>query len=370
MAEIINNAELAELVAATPVTDDHQALLDALADRYPESRFRLIQERTGCSWAPGIIDAAGNQVTDNLGQWVDQELAATGGDARAVWDRYKHSGLIRTERVGGALFLTAPFGTDPDAFLQLEILVGAVVATQHLFDPSSMFPPEDRFDLISGSSIVFADEDRQVLAPAAYQFRELVNIRRFLRDLVEVEKANRLAEMPDIEKKMVHVQDIVIGEPGGQTSYDIPFLDMCPGWLDRVPPAARFFQDWQESSAGKTGHRLCDHWWIQTSDYTDQKGRRRLSIIPQWAEADGGLDLPEIYPDWDRDTPYGVMDKLQRFDKQAGYPFAWYFYMLHGNRVGCAAGGIIANAIKEGVLNLPPHDEKILLRWRDEQYGF
>lgn len=121
---------------------------------------------------------------------------------------------------------------------------------------------------------------------------------------------------------------------------------------------------------GREGHRFCDHWWAQTNDWINPKeGMREFSIIPQWAETDGGLKLPEISPDWE-DTPYGVMESLTQFDRQAGYPFAWYFYMLHGNRITHSAGGVIANAIKDGLLNLPESDEHVLLRWRDDQYGF
>jgi hypothetical protein len=60
-------------------------------------------------------------------------------------------------------------------------------------------------------------------------------------------------------------------------------------------------------------------------------------MIPQWADADGGLDLPEIKSSLEA-SPYGVIEYLDQFDQQVGYPFAWYFYMLHGNRVTSSAG--------------------------------
>lgn len=53
------------------------------------------------------------------------------------------------------------------------------------------------------------------------------------------------------------------------------------------------------------------------------------------------------------------------------YPFSWFFYMVHGNRIGAAAGGIVAKAIIAGEMKpLPEHDEKVLLRWAEQQYGF
>lgn len=369
MTELLNKKELAAIIAKSPVTDGHEELLTALHIRYPGTEFRLISEWAGRTWDAGIIDAVGNRITDSLATWINQELIAAGGDAREVWNRHKESGLIRTEREGSVLYLTAPFGADPDMFHQLEIEVGPEVATQRLFDPKAMFPPEDRHDLLSGPSLVFGESERQILAPPCYHLDQLVNVRRFLRELVEVEKANRLAELPEMEKKIVHVHDIYLGPDGGQTSRDVPVLEMCPGWLDWLPPAFRLFQDWQESSAGRGGYLFCDHWWAQTNKWTDHEGRRRLSIIPQWVEADGGLNLPKISLDWE-DSPYGVIEMLLQFDRQAGYPFAWFFYMVHGNRISHSAGSVVAKAIKEGRLRLPPCDEAVLLRWDERQYGF
>lgn len=367
--ELLNISELNQIVASTPYEASHGPLLDALASRYPGTLFKLIAERTGRTWDVGILGTNGVRVTDNLGAWVDQEIVASNGNAREVWDRHKYSGLIRTERVGGVIYLVAPYGTDPDAFFQLEILAGPELATQLLFDPKTMFPPEDRFDLISGSSIVFGDDERQALLPPKYQFDKLTNVRSFLRQLVEGEKAYRQIELPEMKRKTVNVHEIFIGEEVSQTSKEVPFLDLDPNWIDRLPPAVRLFHDWAESSAGRAGHRFCDHWWVQTSSWNEKDGQRRFSLIPQWADADGGLSLPKISPDWEA-SPYGVMEQLQQFDRQAGYPMAWYFYALHGNRISHSAAGIIANAIRDGLLHLSTHDDKVLLKWRNEQYGF
>ena len=370
MPEILNLDEVAMIVKDTKVTNDHSLLLSALKDRYPGTPFRLLRINEGRSWNAGIIDSAGNRISDDLAKWVDQEIELAGGDARAVWEKHKNSGFIRSERIGGVLYLTAPYGVDPDAFWQLEIECGAEMTVQYIFNPRDTFPPEDRFDIVSGSCLVLGDDQRQELSPPAYNFEALTNIRRFLRELVETEKSNRLAELPDLEKRVIRVQDIVLGPEGGQTSQDVAFLDLNPDYLDRMPPAYRLFQDWAESSAGLEGHRFCDHWWCQTNRWTGYDGRSRLSLIPQWADADGGLDLPEIWPDWEA-SPYGVMEQLQQFDQQVGYPFAWYFYMLHGNRISHPVGRIVAEAIQKGVMKpLPEWDEQVLLRWKNDNYGF
>ena len=370
LPELLNHNELAAVINAAPVTPDHSELLEVLRARYPDTPFRLVSEREGYSWAPSIIDRAGQRVAGQLSEWTDRELASANGSAREVWRRHKDAGMIRTEWTGSKLYLAVPFGSASDAFQQIEIRHGAEITKSLLFDPSPAFAPEDRGDIISGPTFVFAPEERQVLCDPGYFFTSLVNVRRFLRELVETAKADRLAQLPEMEKKILRVQDITLGPDGHQEAYDIPFLDLCPDWLDRVPSEVRFFQDWQESSAGASGHRLCDHWFIQGGDYTDKSGKRHMSLIPQWADADGGLDLPEIHPS-NNTSPFSLVGSLSHFDMEAGYPFAWYFYMLHGNRVTSSAGSVLAWAIKDGLMNpLPECDTKVLLRWHERQYGF
>lgn len=376
MSELLNQNELAVAVVGALVTDDHAALLDALHARYPSAGFRFVAEREGRTWQPGIVDREGNRVSDSLSVWIDQELLVAGGDAREVWRRYKDSGLVRTEWSGSVIYLAAPYGSDPDAFYQLEVMAGEEVATRLMFDPSPWEQPSTRFDLISGG-VRFGDEEQRVLSPPRYQLDALTNVRRFLRELVEVEKADRLSKLPEMEQKVIHVTRTTIGPQSGpgtwefnQESEDVRFLDMFPDWLERRPAGLRFFQDWQESSPGKSGLRLCDHWFITTNDWHDKDGKRQLSLIPQWADADGGLDLPEISPDWEA-SPYGVMESLSEFDKLAGYPFAWFFYSIHGNRITSSAGSVVAKAILAGKMHpLPECDERVLLRWYEQQYGF
>lgn len=371
MPELLNQTELAAVVSAAPVTDDHSGLLTAaIKTRYPDTPFRLVAKRSEYCWPAGIVDQDGNRVTDNLVAWMDQQLAENNNNPRAVWQKHKDSGLIKTEWGGPVLHLTAPYALSPDAFYQIEVVIGSEFTSRFMFDPGPWYIPEDRHDLIHGPSHVFGEHEIKHLTPPKYRLENLVNMRRFLRDMVEVEKVNRLAELPKMQKKTVHIQDIVLGPEGGQESYDIPFLELCPDWLDRVPPAARLFQDWQESSPGKEGRHFCNHWFAQYNDYTSPKGKRSMYFCPQWADADGGLNLPEISPDYEA-SPFGVMESLSEFDRQAGYSFAWYFYMLHGNRVSGSAGTVIAQAIQGGLMNpLPECDKKVLLRWRSDKYGF
>jgi hypothetical protein len=44
--------------------------------------------------------------------------------------------------------------------------------------------------------------------------------------------------------------------------------------------------------------------------------------------------------------------------------------MLHGNRINFSAGEAVAEALKQSRIRLPEHDEKVLLRWYKDEYGF
>jgi len=368
MLEILNQDEIREICKTAPVAEGHATLLEAFRSRYPNFEFRIAAKREGVSWAPGIIDRDGNRIADSLVRWVDQEIDAAGGSVQDVWRRHKDSGLIRTEYTGDALLISVPFGAEPDAFYQIEIWCGVETTKQLLFGPEAYFMPEDSQDLFTGPCMVFGESERETLSLPVYQFFEVVNIRHYLRELVEVEKANRLAELPELQKRTVRVHEL--DPDGSQYSAVIPFLDLCPNWVGRIPNAVRFFQDWQESSAGQSGARLCDHWWIQTNKYVNSRGEKNLYFCPRWADAGGGLELPVIEPKWE-DSPYRVIDELLQFDRAAGYPFAWYFYMLHGNRISYVAGKLVAKAILDGVMSpLPEGDAKVLERWSCDSYGF
>lgn len=68
--------------------------------------------------------------------------------------------------------------------------------------------------------------------------------------------------------------------------------------------------------------------------------------------------------------PYGLLDRLAKFDARAGHNFAWYFYMLHGNRVVSSVGEFMAEAVENGLCRLPAWDREILRRWKEQPYGF
>ena len=67
---------------------------------------------------------------------------------------------------------------------------------------------------------------------------------------------------------------------------------------------------------------------------------------------------------------YELFGKLESIDSRLGVSFAWYFYMLHGNRVHAWAGRRILEAAEDGKIVLPEHDYRVLRNWYERPYGF
>jgi hypothetical protein len=64
------------------------------------------------------------------------------------------------------------------------------------------------------------------------------------------------------------------------------------------------------------------------------------------------------------------MDLLQRSDEQLDCSMAWFFFMLHGNRVVSSVGDQLAEAVDDGAITLPSWHRDVLLGWKAAPYLF
>jgi len=200
---------------------------------------------------------------------------------------------------------------------------------------------------------------RLALGAPRYVVKRVIDVAKFLRLADELEERKR----ERARTILFDVRDSYTKQPLGVKS----LADLDPGH-DKFPcKARRLFSDWEASSAGRAGARLCQHWVLKTSDWQDPspRGLRELSIVPVWTY---GKHLAEVSSR--KGTSQQLLDKLQVIDRRTGVPFAWFFYLLHGNRVHDGSGHRIINAAEAGEIDLPECDYQTLRRWREREYGF
>ncbi len=75
------------------------------------------------------------------------------------------------------------------------------------------------------------------------------------------------------------------------------------------------------------------------------------------------------------DSAYGarglaLYEALQRFDRQAGYPMAWFFHMLTTKIVPHSVANAVIDDVQAGFSYLPERDVKVIKDWLHRPYGF
>lgn len=304
-----------------------------------------------------VITADGRRVGE-LREWITAELAKDGGDVRSTWSRLKDCDLKLSEWHGETAFAFASTGPGAADFIQaslgreIEWVAGPVV------DPR--WPPSGVEELLDPSWIPhgkFSEQD--VLAGPIYRLRRgagaLVHMRSFLARCERLEREKREGRRPELERK-------VVVETGPLGRRETPYLDMFPGYFDFVPREVRFFRDWEESTARNS--RVFDYWAFDIRDY-EHRGDRELAFITRPLRQPSELLRAE-----DAGSVHLLMDRVERIDKEVGFPFAWFFLMTHGNWVERNVGDAIAAGLRQGRIRLPEENAKVLFRWEEATYGF
>lgn len=304
---------IVETCAKVPVSSGPGALVKALGQALPDWKFRHALGRGGWYRLGGIVDGNGQRISDNLESWVEAALDERDGDFAQLVDDFAGQNLYATRLVGQTHYLVASAGEANDDFLQLEIEDLQEMRVHRLFanDPTSL---EELVDPRGGGDLA------QPLGLPFYTFRRIQHIGAFLKRM--------LAQKP---------------EPAG---------------------VHRMVEDWETSSAGATS-TYYNHWVIATREHLDRYHQtvfRAQPIAtlageaPEFATAPGtsGLDL------------YGA---LGHFDREAGYPMAWYFHMLTTKAVPHWVAQTVVEDALAGFAYLPQRDVDVVRGWLHRPYA-
>ena len=307
-----------EMCVRLPASAGTSGLCMELSLVAPQLIFRDILTRGGWYRLGGVIDDLGTSLSEDLAQWMENELAVHGDDLHALVEAYSGSGIKATRIIGRTHYLVASTGKTAADFLQLEIEELQEVVGHELFASDV---PGSLEELIDPPR---AKTEKQSVFPLGAPFFAL----------------RRITDIAEFLKRMAAQR------PEPQT-------------------VNRFFEAWQSSSAGYAT-LFSNHWVVAVREYLDRYRQSILQATPV-AAING---LPPKF-----ESAYGARglalhEALQRFDRQAGYPMAWFFHMLTTKTVPHAVAAAVVEDIQAGFNYLPERDVKVVRDWLHRPYGF
>lgn len=300
--------------AGSDAGEDRQ-LLANIQKMVPEAAVQLA--RVGDEWyrLGGIVNREGRRVADNLIEWAERTYIECGKDLQALLEHAQEQQLIATRQVGNTLHFVVQTGDRAEEFIQIDIDKTAELADRLL--ASTEFPPEDLED--------FIDPLQAECVPAfpvgapRYSYRRKTDVAVF---------------MEEIQKH--HLEG---------------------------HPAIRFMEDWDRSSAGQHA-AFCHDWVIRPYQHTGRYGEQvvNVDIVNNGQKSSPAMDSAI------GQKGLALSHQLTRFDRQIGYPFAWFFYMVSNKSVPLECGVAVYKDIIGDFSYLPDRDVAVLKDWIKEPY--
>ncbi len=309
---------VAEACVKLPVSAGAAGLARELARIVPQLGFREVLVRGGWYRLGGVVNAGGERVADDLAQWAETELAARDDDLLALAEDYADSGLRATRLAGKTHYLIAATGPLAADFLQIEIEELQETICHELFAAEAPASLEDIVDPPGNDAVRTA---AQPVGAPFFTLRRITDVAEFLRRLS--------AQKPEPQ------------------------------------PVHRFFEAWQASSAGHAT-QLGNHWVLAVREHLDRYRQPILQATPV-AALNG---LPPKFDGAFGAQGLALQKALQSFDRQAGYPMAWFFHMLTTKSVPHAVINAVIEDVQAGFGYLPERDVKVVKNWLHRPYGF
>jgi hypothetical protein len=353
--------ELAEQIAVCTIAPDHRMLLAEIRKHFPDAR--IIATRGGY-WLDKakVLTREGELVHDDRRAFLQAQLDLHAGDAAATWKALQVRDLVCTRCDVEYLHLIHHAdGVTQENFIQLDVRVESERVFRGLIQESWWSSPRDLRDLEQAEGYELPEAEMRSTGPGRYALSKVVAMRAFSEDAARC----HAAYLDRTRNKMITVTDLYPGRPS--VTRTLPHSEFAPAAYLRPWSGQRMFDDWRESSAGRGGHLISDHWAFDTSDYTAPDGVRSMQFIPMWAGPEQIAvaamdDAPEEFAE--------LAARMNEIDQLVGCPFAWYFFALHGNRLGGWAIERVIEAAEAGRFDLPEHDYRVLKRWQAASYSF
>lgn len=291
-------------------------LLHQLQSLIPQYPVKLASTSDEWYRLGGVVDMANNRIAPDLIEWVERTYLECGQNLQILIDYSIEQQLIATKQTGKTLYFVVQTGNKAEDFSLIEIDKTHEVSDRMLVN--EVMPPEDLEEFIDPLQ-PFCIESF-CFGHSRYTYRRKTDVKMFME---------------------------VINE-------------RCPG----EHPVQRFMDDWNRSSAGQK-HCMSDDWMIRPFQNTGRFGEKNINVELINTKK---TNLPQL-EDLKGKKGSALGNVLNRFDRQVGYPFAWFFYMVKGRLVSTYIAEAVFRDISGDFAYLPKRDEAILRDWIVSPYN-
>ncbi len=309
-----NGHSLGRLCKEMPVNSDDAALVERIQKAYPA--YPLYLARVGHEWyrLGGVIKPDGSRIANDLNEWAERTFIECGHNFNTLLDYCEEESFLGTRHKGVTLYLVARTGNRAEDFVQIEVDRTQEVADRYLIDADQ--PPDDLEELIDPLTPLKVDPF--AVGASRYTYRRKTEVALFMNEL-------------------------------GRHRVD-------------RHPAQRFMDDWNASSASDD-RLFCRYWSLRLNQHKGKHGEQIMNVD---VVRNQKRDVPRLEsPDAKKGKALATL--INRFDTQAGYPFAWFFYMVKG-QVSPHVGESVHRDLMKDYDYLAERDATVLKRWVARPY--
>jgi hypothetical protein len=295
---------------------DDEVLTAKLQSLNPDYPLRLA--RIGDEWyrLGGIVDMKGNRIANDLIEWTERTYIECGKNLQTLIDHARDMKLIATRQTGNTLHFVAQIGQKAEQFIQIDIDKAHEISDRLLVSEQS--PPEDLEEFIDPLEPDCLEEF--TVGAARYSYRRKTDVSIFMNEI----NSHHLNEHP----------------------------------------VQRFMDDWNRSSAQQKAV-MSDEWIVRPYRHTGRFGEQIINVEIVNTQQ---RNLPQI-DDVQGKKGVSLHNMISRFDRQAGYPFAWFFYMIKGKLLTPQCGVAVYKDVSGDFSYLPERDIAVLKDWINTPYS-
>lgn len=313
---MLDGQQLAKICKTTLPTPQDEVLLKKIQELIPDYPVRLAKK--GDEWyrLGGVVDMNGTRIANDLVEWTERTFIECGKNLQTLIEHSREQQFIATRQTGNTLYFVIQTGSKAEQFIQLDIDKTHEISDRLLINDRQ--PPEDLEEFIDPLEPECIESF--CIGTARYQYRRKTDVAVF---------------MDEINK--YHIDE---------------------------HPVQRFMDDWNRSTAGQQAI-LCEDWIVRPFRHV---GRFNEQIINIELINTQSKNIPRL-DDSAGKKGVALQALLTRFDRQAGYPFAWFFYLLKGKLVTPQTGTAVFKDISGDFSYLPDRDIAILKDWINTPYS-